>query len=99
MQEINWEMNPYRDKMGRQIESDELEILMRDDEYRIVEQTQLGKVFISTVWLGVPYGMDYFETCMFCEGKVSEIEARYQTWNEAIEGHKEIVNRYKRTKK
>lgn len=100
---FNWETCVYRDKLGRQIESDELEILLRDKEYKIVAQDTLDKYLISTVWLGVPFGMgtEYFETVIWdTEAKQGErmVECvRYLNVVEAEKGHKEVVQEWKNT--
>jgi len=103
-QEINWEVTPYRDKFGRQIECDELEVLLRDPEYKIVKQEMVGQYFVSTVWLGVPHGFpnsQYFETMVFepPEGTKDprrnlgkELECvRYEDWINAEKGHDLMV--------
>lgn len=93
-----WNKHVYRDKLGREIQSDELEILLRHPEYKIVEQEHLGPYFISTVWLGVPHGLgalQYFETMVFnvTEGMEERIVecTRYCTLKEAENGHEEAV--------
>lgn len=97
----------YRDKEGKELSIDELEPLLRDPDYKIIKQEQIGKYFISTVWLGVPHGMGchYFETMVFLtpEGAEDPRESlgesldcyRYCTQKEAIEGHLEVVNEWK----
>jgi hypothetical protein len=105
----DWEPR-YKDKLGRIIESDELEVLLRNNEYRVVKQEMVGRYFVSTVWLGVPYGIpprDYFETMVWKQrntkddprgrrnfGEEEEC-VRYETMNEAEVGHEEMVQEYK----
>jgi hypothetical protein len=106
----DWELR-YKDKLGRIIESDELEVLLRNNEYRVVKQEMVGTYFVSTVWLGVPYGIpptQYFETMVWKQrnakddprekrnfGEIEEL-MRYETMNEAQVGHEEIVQEYKK---
>lgn len=58
---------------------------------RIVEQTQIGGVKISTVFLGIDYQYGegeplLFETMIF-GGDDDEYQERYSTWDEAVKGH------------
>lgn len=96
----------YRDKEGRELAIEDLEPLLMDPDYKIIKQEQLGKYFISTVWLGVPHGMGihYFETMVFLtpEGVEDPRETlgqtldcyQYCTKEEAIKGHEEVVKEY-----
>lgn len=104
MKEFSWE-SQYRDKFGRIIECDELEILMRNQEYRIVKAEMIGKHYISTVWLPIAHGVEQnenFETVVFRPpagtkdprknlGLVLDC-ARYYDMTEAEEGHKLMVD-------
>ncbi len=61
---------------------------------RIVEQTIIGDVKVSTVFLGVDHNYDndgtppiLFETMIF-GGKNDMYQERYCTWDEAVQGHK-----------
>lgn len=92
--EFSWEPMVYRNKLGRIIEADELEILLRYNEYRIIKQDEVGPYLISTVWLGVPVGEAYFETMVF-EGDDSVEFFRYCTIKEAEEGHEKILNEWR----
>jgi len=64
---------------------------------RRVAFTQIKKVDISTVFLGMDYNFIgegepvLFETMIF-GGKYNEYQQRYSTWEEAENGHKEAVN-------
>lgn len=99
----------YRDKNGNKITSEELEPLLRDDNYRVVAQDKVGPYFISTVWLGVPYGIrepfDYFETIVFLTppwekdprdtlGKEMDMY-RYHNMEEAVMGHYDVIQEWK----
>lgn len=62
---------------------------------RVVEQTQVGDVKISTVFLGLDHSFGggkplLFETMIF-GGKEDGFQDRYSTWDEAVEGHKKAV--------
>lgn len=94
----------YRDKLGREIETDELELLLRDKDYKFIAQEQVGKFWVSTVWLGVPHDWPankYFETIVFLTngnevlyGDSCDLR-RYETLMEAEQGHKEVVEEYR----
>jgi hypothetical protein len=59
---------------------------------RVVKQTQLDNVFISTVFLGIDHNWGekgkpiLFETMIF-EGKHNGYQERYCTWEDAELGH------------
>ena len=74
------------------------------DDYGIWENTNtrnlaydtIGKINISTVFLGLDYQFGggppiLFETCIFGRDRHGEI-TRYCTYEEAIEGHKKIFS-------
>jgi hypothetical protein len=92
----------YKDKFGNEITNEELEPLLRDHQYRVVEQTVVGGYFISTVWLGVPYNMGsaYFETMVFQMNQekshwVKELELyRYADLKEAKQGHRDVLDKW-----
>ena len=59
---------------------------------RIVEQTQIGDVKVSTVFLGIDHALRcgepiLFETMIF-GGDDDQCQARYSTWDEAVKGHR-----------
>lgn len=99
----------YKDKQGKFITSEELEPLLRDNDYRIVKQEVIGNKFFSTVWMGVPHGCKepyhYFETIVFKRRKEGgdpredlgqELEVyRYHSLKEAQEGHEIAVKEWK----
>ncbi|MCP4668235.1 MAG: hypothetical protein GY849_17955 [Deltaproteobacteria bacterium] len=96
----------FYNREGKQITSEEFEKLFTDDKYKIIKQEDVGKYFISTVWLGVNYNFGegellIFETVVF-EGRDlgADLEMeRYSTEKEAIKGHKKMVNRFKKLNK
>ncbi len=64
------------------------------DSKRIVQQTQVGEYWISTVFLGLNHRLApgipiLFETIVFIGKKSSDME-RYCTWDEALAGHVRI---------
>jgi len=66
---------------------------MEINNQRIVLQTYIGKVFVSTVFLGIDHSYDgsvpiLFETMIF-RGKHDNYQKRYSTWDEAVKGHEE----------
>ena len=75
-----------------------------DLQMKIVEQdvSDNGKIFISTVFLGMDHSFDrhnksinhkpiLFETMIF-GGEHNDFQARYHTYDEAIEGHQYALN-------
>lgn len=63
----------------------------RDDSHRRVGDTQVGKVRISTIFLGSDHNLGngkplIFETMIF-GGQWDEETERYSTWGEAKKGH------------
>ncbi|HUT77576.1 MAG TPA: hypothetical protein VM285_07815, partial [Polyangia bacterium] len=70
---------------------------MFDDEPggRHVAKTDVGEVFVSTVFLGIDHNYSggpplLFETMVF-RGHLDERQWRYSTWDEAAAGHEEVV--------
>jgi hypothetical protein len=64
---------------------------------RRVALDQLGQIEISTVFLGIDHQWRegppiLFETMVFENGEAGDC-ARYSTWEEAEDGHREIVER------
>ncbi len=100
-EQFNWLEFIYRDKLGREIECDELEILLRHPDYKVVQKDRVGQYVISTVWLGVPFGAkgdQYFETLVFDENNPEGDRIidchRYKNLKQAEEGHMEILKDY-----
>lgn len=77
------------------------EFMKRDR--RIVEQTEVGDLFVSTVFLGIDHRLSeegpplVFETMVFDnseEGKgdtFADYCERYSTWDEAVAGHRKVL--------
>ena len=64
---------------------------------RRVDRTEIGEVFISTVFLGLDHSFGegpplLFETMVF-GGPLDQDMERYSTWDEAVAGHKAMVAR------
>ena len=64
-------------------------------KHRIIHQTTLGGVLVSTVFLGLDHQLGegpplLFETMVF-NGPGHEYQERYSTWDEAEAGHNEVV--------
>lgn len=62
---------------------------------RIVAKDMIGKVKVSTVFLGIDHGFGdgppiLFETMIF-GGEHDDYQERYSTWEQAEEGHKRAV--------
>ena len=65
--------------------------MYKKPDARIVRQTRIEKVLISTVFLGTDhsFGMGtplFFETMIF-DWHENEYQERYPTWDAAVEGH------------
>lgn len=66
---------------------------------RVVAQTSVGDVRVSTVFLGLDHSFgegpkQLFETMVF-GGEMNEEQTRYQNWSQAEAGHAEMVERVK----
>jgi hypothetical protein len=80
--------------------------LMAGKEARMIAETFIGDVRISTVFLGMDHAWlggppVLFESMIFAHGDprygfVDGNHARYCTWDEAIAGHEEFTERVKR---
>ena len=64
---------------------------------RRVSKTMLGQTTVSTVFLGLDHSFGpsgttpiLFETMVF-GGPLSDDQRRYTTWDEAVQGHNEMV--------
>lgn len=63
---------------------------------RVLDQTEVGKSFVSTVFLGFNHSFSHegppvlFETMIFGGSKDQE-QWRYETYDEAMAGHAKIV--------
>lgn len=73
-----------------------------ESDKRIVAQESIGEAWISTVFLGLDHSFSgedespvLFESMVF-GGTLDGDTARYCTWSEAEQGHREMVDRVKR---
>jgi hypothetical protein len=89
----------YYNKQGKEISMEEWGELHSDKKYVQVKLDKLpnGKL-VSTVWLGLNHsfkegGILIFETLIFSEGDDNCDMQRYATEEEAIQGHKEMVEK------
>uniref|UniRef100_A0A6M3JHR5 Uncharacterized protein n=1 Tax=viral metagenome TaxID=1070528 RepID=A0A6M3JHR5_9ZZZZ len=67
---------------------------------RHVGDEMVGDVQVSTVFLGLDHGFGYsppllFETMVF-GGPLDQEQDRYTTWEQAEEGHKDMVERVRK---
>jgi hypothetical protein len=73
----------------------------KDSERRRVARTKIGKITVSTVFLGVDHGFGprseglVFETMVFGYEGTKHLTTRYRTWEEAENGHNNIVEEIK----
>jgi len=71
---------------------------------RVVVQSTVHGIEISTVFLGINHRFGgngdplLFETMVF-GGDLDETTLRYSTWEEAEKGHRDILDKVKRTEK
>lgn len=86
-------------KKGEAIDLKTFAELLEDREYVIIKQETLANgMWVSTVWLGIDYGLMepepiIFETMVFPrQGDYRDVDMqRYSTEEAAIKGHKEMV--------
>lgn len=89
-----WGFDPTTHEV-KKISRDEWVKLMDDPVNRRVALDQVKDVRISTVFLGIDHNFTFggrpvlFETMTF--GNTDELEERYCTWDEAVEGHERAV--------
>lgn len=90
----------YYDINGTPITVDWWGELYGDKEYRIIGRDTVGKVLVSTVWIGINHAfmptepIKIFETMVFPGDNMvedDEFTARYSTLEEAQAGHARIV--------
>lgn len=88
----------YFDRGGNEITSAERSRLSREPGYKIVEQTKVGGVNVSTVWLGSGHGLYegkplIFETLVFGSPDDSDGD-RYNSEEAARAGHAAFVEKW-----
>ena len=94
----------FYDRANRQIDLDEWSRLLEDSAYRRVAEDTIGDFWVSTVWLGLDHNfLNYgpfliYETMTF--NKIGEPVGdlrRYATEEQALNGHREIVDACRET--
>jgi hypothetical protein len=92
-----------KDKNPIPCDSSEAGQLFNEADQRRVAATNVGKMWVSTVFLGLDHSWDpegppiLFETMIF-NGPWNEWQERYATWDEAVAGHEEAVRIAKRAR-
>lgn len=89
------------DHNTRLASTDEWARWMSEHHSRRVELTEMGNISVSTIFLGLDHNYSsegpplLFETLVFGGPNDQEKMRRYSTWDEAVEGHKEVVKEVK----
>ncbi len=89
----------FYDKHGNKINRKEYYKKFGDRNYRRIAIDSLANgVSISTVWLGIDHGYGnkllIFETMVFSKNGDEQDVCRYSTEEEAIVGHKKMVEKF-----
>jgi hypothetical protein len=72
---------------------------LRNERERIVKQTEIGPIFVSTIFLGSDHNFSdegpplLFETMVF-DGNEDDYQTRQTTWDEAIAEHDRVCAKY-----
>jgi hypothetical protein len=95
----------YFDREGQEISFDEFCIKCNDLEYKIISQDQIGKYFVSTVWIGLDMGIfrhaapEIFETMIFVDeseedfdNELNYYQDRHSTEIQAKNGHARAID-------
>jgi len=95
----------YYNKQGEKITTEEWGKLLKSKEYKILKQEYIkNDRLVSTVWLGSDHQFGegeplIFETMVFPKEDWGELDVRrYTTEEEAIKGHKEMVEKWNNIK-
>ena len=89
-------------KQGNAITMEEWPELLRDENYKIVAQTNVADgIFVSTVWLGLDHNFRggrplIFETMAFSREGESMYCERYSTLAQAEKGHRRLLRQIER---
>ena len=94
-------MRYYRLTEDRKTVPCSIDEMNMDIDTRRVRETFIGKVRISTVFLGIDHNWDggaplLFETMVF-GGELDESQERCSTWEEAVAMHRDMCARVRRT--
>ncbi len=91
----------YFDRKGNPLQLMEWARMCEDPDYRMIKQEEIGRYFVSTMWIGLNMNhfgseMHIFETMIFCEenskDELDGYQARYPTEEKAILGHIKACN-------
>lgn len=87
----------YYDRSGAPIEMLSWASKIESESYKVVSQTHVGEVLVSTVWLGIDHQFGdgpplIFETMVF-GGPLDSEQDRYPTEVAALAGHDQMVAR------
>lgn len=90
----------YYDRRGRPIPAWRWHQLLSAIHYRVVKQTEVGPILVSTVWLGLNHGLYedepiIFETMLFTAdtGRSLDWQDRYSSLGAAQLGHAAVVSK------
>ena len=86
----------YRDKEWNKITLEERAVLFKDNDYKIIKQTNIKWLLVSTIWLGlnhwpVSWSWLYYETMIFNDHDWLFTQ-RYHSLSKAKKGHEKIIN-------
>lgn len=90
-------MSEFYDREGRPLELMEWAELNKSRAYSTLARTELGQLWVSTIWLGIDHGWNggppvIFESMVFGRLNYSELAMRrYATEADALAGHTELV--------
>ena len=91
----------FYNKKGKEISQEECERLQQKGSYKVLKRNDVKyNKWVSTVWLGLEQGFQdekplIFETMVFLKGEWEDLDMkRYTTEEEALKGHKEMVNKW-----
>jgi len=88
----------YYDQKGNEITLEEWAIALKDNS---IKKNTVGKYVVSTIYLGLDHNFGegkplIFETMVFEEGEEEVDVERYETVEQAKEGHERFVKKYKK---
>ena len=97
-------MSKYYDKDGKPLELMDWAWKFEDSAYKRIAETRLDNGYwVSTVWMGLNHNFGegvplIFETMVF-KGSKSDLDCeRYTTLQQAEEGHKRMVEKWREAK-
>jgi hypothetical protein len=92
-------MSSYYDRQGQPIDMMTWAQMFEDKAVKVVAQTKVGDVLVSTAWLGLDHNFLggpplIFETMVF-GGLLDQEQERYSTEAQALAGHDQMVAKVK----